>query len=96
MAAGAVYWELYTENYISIIHIGVRGFPNGIFNPWARWITGLALARNSSAVAVAVDVVVVALPKCGTCTNKILDESYLEQRWGIVKHVILKGISLRF
>ena len=31
----------------------VRGFPNGIFNPWARWITGLALAKNSSAAAAA-------------------------------------------
>ena len=30
------------------------------------------------------------------CKKKILDESYLEQRWGIVKHVILKRISLRF
>ena len=48
--------------YIYIyIYIGVRGFPNGIFNPWARWITGLALARNSSVVVV----VVVALQKCG-------------------------------
>ena len=33
--------------------VGVRGFPNGIFNPWVRWITGLALAKNSSAAAVA-------------------------------------------
>ena len=38
----------------------VRDFPNGIFNPWARWITGLALAKNSSVAAV---VVVVALWK---------------------------------
>ena len=38
----------------------MRGFPNGIFNPWARWICGLVLAKNSSA-AVAVAVVVVAL-----------------------------------
>ena len=36
--------------------IGVRGFPNGIFNPWVRWITGLAVARNSSAAAAAVAV----------------------------------------
>ena len=28
--------------------------------------------------------------------NKILDETYLEQRWGAVKHVILKRISARF
>ena len=34
--------------------IEVRGFPNGIFNPWARWISGLALAKNSSAVAAVV------------------------------------------
>ena len=40
--------------------IGVRGFPNGIFNPWARWITGLALAENSSVAVVVVAVVVVA------------------------------------
>ena len=32
----------------------VRGFPNWIFNPWARWIIVLALAENySSAAAVA-------------------------------------------
>ena len=37
--------------------VEVRGFPNGIFNPWARWISGLTLARNSSAV-VAIAVVV--------------------------------------
>ena len=36
------------------IYIEVRGFPNGIFNPWARWITGLALAKNSSVAVVAV------------------------------------------
>ena len=35
--------------------IEVRGFPNAVFDPWARWIRGLALARNSSgAAAVAV------------------------------------------
>ena len=46
------------------LYVEVRGFPNGIFNPWVRWITGLALAKNSSAV-VAVAVAVVALQKCG-------------------------------
>ena len=43
--------------YGNYLQIEVRGFPNGIFNPWARWITGLALAKNSSVV-----VVVLALP----------------------------------
>ena len=51
---------------ISEIHIGVRGFPNGIFNPWARWITGLALAKNFSA---AVAVAVVALRAKSTKNN---------------------------
>ena len=37
----------------------MRGFPNGIFNPWARWISGLALAWNSSVIVV--DAAVVAL-----------------------------------
>ena len=37
----------------SVKNIGVRGFPNGIFDPWARWIRGLALARNSSGAAAA-------------------------------------------
>ena len=70
----------------------MRGFLNGIFHPWVRWITGLALAKNSSAVVAAV----VALQKCGKCKNKILYESYLEQRWGVVKHVILKRNLVRF
>ena len=58
-------------------------------HPWLRWITGLALAKNSS-------VAVVALQKCGKYKNEILDESYLEQRWGAVKHVILKRILVRY
>ena len=28
------------------IYIGVRGFPNGLFNPWARWITWPGLGRE--------------------------------------------------
>ena len=43
-----------------MLDIEVRGFPNGIFNPWARWMSGLALAKNSSA-AVVVVVAAVAL-----------------------------------
>ena len=31
-----------------------EGFLNGIFSPWVRWITGLALAENSSVAAVVV------------------------------------------
>ncbi len=38
----------------SQVQVEVRGFPNGIFNPWARWISGLALAKNSSAVVAVV------------------------------------------
>ena len=38
----------------SQVQVEVRGFPNGIFNPWARWISGLALAKNSSAVVAAI------------------------------------------
>ena len=38
----------------------VRGFPNEIFNPWVRWIAGLASAKNSSVVAAVV--AVLALP----------------------------------
>ncbi len=40
--------------------IKVRGPTNGIFNPWVRWITGLALVKNSS-VAVALPA---HLPTC--------------------------------
>ncbi len=30
----------------------MRGYPNGIFNPWVCWITCLALAENSYAAVV--------------------------------------------
>ena len=73
--------------------IGVRGFPNGIFHPWVRWITGLALAKNSSAVVV---VAVVALQKCGKCKKKILDESGLEQRSRRDSTAIFHIILVRF
>ena len=28
------------------IKVGVRGFPNGIFNPWARWNTWPSLGQE--------------------------------------------------
>ena len=53
--------------------IGVRGFPNGIFNPWARWITGLTVAENSSAAAAAVAVAAAAVsPKMRVLAKTVL------------------------
>ena len=67
--------------------VGVRGFPNGIFNPWARWITGLALAKNSSVAAVAVVAAVVAL-RAKSAKNKL-------KKWKIKKKYKIKISGMR-
>ena len=73
--------------------IGVRGFPHGVFNPWVRWERAPESGRS---FRVALLFVVVGLPKCGKYKNKILDESYLEQRSRISSFAVALGISLRF
>ena len=75
------------------IIVEVRGCPHGVFDPWVRWGRDLESGRCFSVTR---RVVVGTLQNCGKCKNIILDESYLEQRWGAGKHVILKRILVRF
>ena len=73
----------------------MRGFPNGIFNPWARWNTWLGLGqeffrrrrrRRRRRRP----------PKMWKNTKEILDESYLEQRYECSSFAVALRISLRF
>ncbi len=74
-------------------YIEVRGCPHTVFDPWVRWGRDLESGRCFSVERV---VSSAASKNAEKCKHIILDESYLEQRWGAGKHVILKRISVRF
>ena len=67
--------------------VGGRDSLHGVFDPWVRWDLGLDRIRSFSVV------VVVSSPpskssKIGKNTKTVFDdETYIEKRLGIVKHV---------
>ena len=49
--ARVVYSEIKASLFV-YSEVGVRGCPNGIFDPWVRWDGGLGPAKNSSAAVI--------------------------------------------
>ena len=65
--------------------VGVRGFPNGIVIPWARWTAGLALAKILSSVAAAI-----VVPKFGNIEHEI----WMKYGRGGAPGLLLIGIGI--